>query len=276
MALTVNTNVGALKAVGQLNKTQSSLGNTLGRISSGLRVNKAADDAAGLAVATNLNTIARSGKQAMRNANDGISIIATAEGAAKEVTNILDRMRELAVQSSSDTLADDERAYLDSEFDELSAEIQRISASTEFNGVQLADGTTTQLEVQVGTQNATTSRLTISLGDLTATTLGVDTTAIDLSSASGARSAIDAIDDAIDDVNSYRAGYGAVENRINSSLRNMETYVENLSAAQSQIMDADFAHETSEMTKFQIMQQAGVAALAQARNMNSSVSQLLG
>ena len=279
MALTVNTNLAAMRASNSLNRTQMSLSHSLAKISGGLRVTKAADDAAGMAVASNLETVARSRKQAIRNANDGISIIQTAEGATREVQNILDRMRELAVQSASDTLADDERAYLNAECEQLSSEIGRIAAVTEFNGLSLADGTPTSLLVQVGVTSGSESRIQIDLGDLTVTGLNVDATDavndVDLTSASDARSAIDTIDAAITSVNDVRAGFGAVQNRIESAIANMTTYVESLSAAESQIMDTDYAHETSEMTKYQVMQQAGTAALAQARTINQSVIQLL-
>ncbi len=275
MALTVNTNLAAMRASNALNKTQAGLSHTLAKISSGLRVTKAADDAAGSAVASNLQTVARSGKQAIRNANDGISIIQTAEGATKEVLNILDRMRELAVQSASETLADDERTYIDDEFVQLSAEVDRISQATEFNDLKLADGTKTTLSVQVGVTSGAESQLTITLGDLSVSNLNVDTTTISLALASDARSAIDTIDTAIDSVNSIRAGYGSVQNRIDSSIANMVTYVESLSAAESQIMDTDYAQETAEMTRLQVMQQAGTAALAQARTINQSVISLL-
>ena len=275
MALTVNTNLAAMRASNALNKTQAGLSHTLAKISSGLRVTKAADDAAGSAVAANLHTVARSGKQAIRNSNDGISIIQTAEGATKEVLNILDRMRELAVQSASETLANDERNYIDDEFEQLSAEVERISAATEFNDLKLADGTNTTLSVQVGVTSGSESQLTITLGDLSVSNLKVDTTTISLSLATSARSAIDTIDTAIDSVNSIRAGYGSVQNRIDSAIANMVTYVESLSAAESQIMDTDYAQETAEMTRLQVMQQAGTAALAQARTINQSVISLL-
>ena len=276
MALTVNTNMAAMAAANTLNNTQGALSNTLARVSSGLRVTKAADDAAGQAVATNLSTQARSGKQAIRNANDGISVIQTAESASKEVISILDRMRELAVQSSSETLEDGERAYIDSEFEQLSDEVERIAQSTEFNGISLsAGGATSQLQVQVGVDASSNSRVTIELGDLTASSLGVDTGSVDLSAATGAPAAITTIDAAIDSVNSIRASYGATQNRLESSINNMSNYVEALSGAASQIQDADYAHETAEMTRLQVMQQAGVAALGQARGMNQSVLSLL-
>ena len=188
VALTVNTNMAAMAAANTLNNTQGALSNTLARVSSGLRVTKATDDAAGQAVATNLSTQARSGKQAIRNANVGISVIQTAESASKEVISILDRMRELAVQGSSETLEDGERAYIDSEFEQLSDEVERIAQSTEFNGISLsAGGATSQLQVQVGVDASSNSRVTIELGDLTASSLGVNTGAVDLSAATGAQ-----------------------------------------------------------------------------------------
>jgi flagellin len=186
MALTVNTNTASLAAINNLNDTQRSLTGSYGRISSGLRIAKAADDAAGLGVAESLNSLAASGRVAMRNTNDGISVIQTAEGAMDSVGDIISRMRELAVQSSSETLADDERAYIQDEFEQLSSEVDRIASSTNFNGTALADGTTTQLDVQVGVMNTANDRVTITLSDLTSSTLGIDTAAVDLSSASGA------------------------------------------------------------------------------------------
>jgi flagellin len=275
MALTVNTNMAAMGAANTLNNTQGALSSTLARVSSGLRVTKAADDAAGQAVAANLSTQARSGKQAIRNANDGISVIQTGEAASKEVISILDRMRELAVQSSSETLEDGERAYIDAEFHQLSDEVERIAQSNEFNDIKLSNGDNAELEVQVGVDASSNSRVAITLGDVSTDNLSVETTDIDLTTASGSQTAITTIDAAIDSVNSIRASYGAVQNRLESSINNMGAYVESLSAAASQIQDADYAHETAEMTRPQVMQQAGVAALGQARGMNQSVLSLL-
>jgi flagellin len=273
MALTVNTNMAAMSAANTLNNTQGSLSNTLSRVSSGMRINKAADDAAGAAVAQNLSTTARSGRQAIRNANDGISVIQTAEAASKEVLSILDRVRELAVQSSSDTLEDTERAYIQTETAALMEEVDRIADSSEFNGISLSNGSTASLTVQVGTDGSSNSQIDIALGDLNADALSID--ALTLASAAGARTAIGTVDTAIDSVNSIRATYGATQNRLGSAINNMSTYVESLSSAASQIQDADYAHETAEMTRLQVMQQAGVAALGQARGMNQSVLSLL-
>ena len=274
MALTVNTNMSALSAANTLNNTQGALSQTLARVSSGMRINRAADDAAGSAVAQNLSTQARSGRQAIRNANDGISVIQTAEAASKEVLNILDRIRELAVQSSSDTLEDTERDYIQTETAALLSEVDRIADSNEFNGISLSNGDTSALTVQVGVDGTTNSQISITLGDLNADALSID--AVNLSTAAASRTAIGTVDTAIDSVNSVRATYGAAQNRLESSVNNMSNYVEALSGAASQIQDADYAHETAEMTRLQVMQQAGVAALGQARSINTSVIGLLG
>jgi flagellin len=263
-----------MSAANSLNSTQGSLKNTLARVSSGLRVTKAADDAAGSAVAMNLNTTARSGRQANRNANDGISVIQTAESATKEVLSILDRLRELAVQSGSDTLEDTERDYIQTETNQLVAEVDRIAESSEFNGISLSNGDNTTLTVQVGVDGTTNSQIDITLGDLGQSALSIQS--LVLSTAAGARTAIGTIDTAMDSVNTIRSNYGSVQNRLDSSIRNMSTYVESLSSAASQIVDADYAHETAEMTRLQVMQQAGVAALGQAKGINQSVLSLLG
>jgi len=275
MALTVNTNLTAMNSVASLNSTTKSLSGTLARISSGSRINKAADDASGLAVAENLSAISQSARAASRNINDGVSVVQIAEGATKEVGNILKRMRELAVTSASETLNDSERVYIQDEFTQLASEVDRIANVTEFNGTALTEGTNATLAVQVGVNNTADDQIDITLGDLQGTVLGVDTGSVDLSSATGASTAIGDIDTAIDTLNQYRSDYGAVQNRLESAQRNLQTYTENISAAESVIRDADFAYEASEMSKFQVMQQAGVAALGQANSINQAATQLL-
>jgi len=275
MSLTVRTNLAAMMGAGTLQNTNTNLSLSLARVSSGLRITKAADDAAGLGVATNLASQSVSTSQAMRNANDGISIIQTAEGAQNEVIDILQRMRELAVQSSSETLQDSERSYIQDEFTSLRSEISRIASVTEFNGITLSNTASNSLNVQVGIQSSAASRISIDLGDLRTSTLGVDSN-VSLSAVTVAQTVIDAIDSALDTVNGYRSDLGAVQNRLDSALNNSQTFLESVEGARSSIQDADYASETSEMTKFQIMQQAGIAALAQAKNMNQSVISLLG
>lgn len=275
MGMSVRTNIASMMAAGKLSRNQQNLAGSLEKVSSGLRINRAAEDAAGLGVATTLETAVISTQQAMRNTNDGISIIQTTESATEEVTDMLQRMRELAIQSSSETLADDERSYIEDEFVQLRQEIARISAITEFNGISLVDGTTSTIAVQVGVNNNTQSRISIGLVNLTTGTSGLNISTISLASTSGAQAAIDVLDTALGSVNSARSTLGAAQNRLDSSLNNSQYYVEALSAAESQIMDTDFATESSNLTALQIMQQASVAALAQAKNINQSVVSLL-
>ncbi len=275
MALTVNTNLASMGALNNLNRTHRGLTDVFTRISSGRRINKAGDDAAGLAVAENLNSAYRSGRVAMRNINDGISVLQTAEGATNEVVNLVKRMRELSVQSASETLDDTERAYIQQEYVEIAAEIDRIAQSTEFNGVALADGSLTQIAVQVGINNTSNDQINLNMGDMRTTIIAVDTVSINLATSTAAQSAIADFDAALDSLSSYRSGYGAVQNRLESSMRNMETYTESLASAESQIRDADFAYETSQMAKYQILQQAGVSILAQANQINQGAIQLL-
>jgi flagellin len=276
MALTINTNIASINAQNKLASTSKALSGTFARISSGLRINKAADDAAGLAVSENLDAIGRSLEAAKRNTNDGISVIQTAEGATNEVANTLKRMRELAVQSSSETLDDAERLYIQDEYTQLSAEIDRVAATTNFNGIALADGADTSLEVQVGINDSANDRITIELGDLTTVTLGVDSASVDLSSAAGAQAALTTLDTALDTVNQYRSNYGAVQNRLESALANTTTYAENVSGAKSRILDADFAAESAQMAKLNVMSQAGTAILGQANQVSQGALRLIG
>jgi len=276
MALTVNTNVSSMTALGHLNGTNRNLESTFSRISSGLRINKAGDDAAGLAVAENLAAEQQSLRQAARNTNDGISVIQTAEGATNEVGDILKRMRELAVQSSSETLANSERAYIQDEYTQLAEEIDRISEVTNFNGVSLSNGSKGTVDVQVGIFNTTNDRISISLGDLRATSLGVDSGNMSMSSAGSAQAALTALDTSIDSINKIRSQFGSAQNRLESSLNNLHAYTENLAGAESRIRDADFAFETAQMSKFQTMQQAGIAILGQANGLTQGALRLIG
>jgi flagellin len=275
MSIDVKTNSAASSALNDLNKTSRALSRSFERISSGLRISRAADDAAGLGVAENLKAQASSALVASRNTNDGISIIAVAEGASSEVGNILVRMRELAVQGASDTLAAPERAFVQQEYTSLAAEVDRIANVTEFNGQALTDGTTSTLAVQVGVNNTTNDQISITLGDLTATTLGVDTAAIDMSTAAGASAALTSIDTAISTVSGYRADYGATENRLGDALDNLETFEQTTSEAESRIRDADFGFETAQLSQNQVLQQAGVSVLSQAKGLSQSALTLL-
>jgi len=274
MPLTVKNNTSASQALNELNKTTRALSRSFERISSGLRISRAADDAAGLGVAENLRASSTSAMVAMRNINDGISIIAVAEGASGQVADILIRMRELAVQSSSETLDDDQRSYIEQEYVALRDEVDRISNVTEFNGNQLANGSMTTLSVQAGIDNTTYDQIDITLGDLQSSSLGLSST-VTLATAADASTALDAIDAAIAAVSGYRAGFGAIENRLGSALNNLETYSESTQAAESRIRDADFGYETAQLSQNQILQQAGTSILQQTKNMNEAVTQLL-
>jgi flagellin len=275
MSLNVKTNTAATTTLKHLGRTTRDLSRSFERISSGLRISRAADDAAGLGVAENLRAAHTSARVATRNINDGVSIIAIAEGSANEVANIIVRMRELAVQSASETLGATERGYIQTEFLALSAEVDRISAVTEFNGQALADGTLASLDVQVGINSTASDVITITLGDLTATTLGVDTATVSLATAAGAQAALTAFDTALGTVSSYRSDMGATENRLMSALGSLETFAETTIAAESRIRDADFGYESAQLAQHQILQQAGVSVLSQVKNLNQGALQLL-
>ncbi|MBK9775211.1 MAG: flagellin FliC [bacterium] len=275
MGLRVNTNVASLNAQRHLYDTTTRFSKSMERLSSGLRINRSGDDAAGLAISESLKSDIRALQQASRNAADGISLVQTAEGSLDEVNSILLRLRELAEQAATETLGEDERVYLNNEFQELLDEINRISLTAEFNGIKLLDGTVQTLEVQVGIgTDAATSAVSIDLNqamsaqalDLTATITSITGTNGD-----GARMAIGLITEATGVVSSMRANFGAAQNRFETSIRNIGMTAENLAAANSRIRDVDVALETSTMTSLQILQQAGVSILAQA-NMTSQLA----
>jgi flagellin len=283
MAMTINTNYSSLDAQRQLSKTQSALSTAMQRLSSGLRVNSAKDDAAGLAISVKMQAQVNGGTVAIRNANDGISLAQTAEGALSSVTDMLQRQRELAVQSSNATNNSD-RTELKQEFDDLSAEINRVVKVTEFNGVKvLADANieTTGLDFQIGANNTANDRINIKITNLSAdTTLDAVTgvaggTAADISTATGAQGALDSIDTAITTINTVRSTLGSAQNRFDYTVSNLEVSNENTSAAKGRITDADFATETSNMSKASILQQAGTSMLAQANSQAQQVLTLL-
>lgn len=267
--------VSPYRSINSLNSVNKLLERSLERLSSGYRINSAADDPAGSAIAMHFTTQARSGRQAIRNINNGVSMVQVAEGAMGEVGNILDRMRELAVQSSSGTLSSSQRSSIDDEFEELSAEIDRISSSAEYNDIQLADGSVSSVSIQVGTGSGSTNQVKVSLDDISASTLGVDTSSVDLSTATAASSAITEIDAAIDSVNGYKAGMGSSQNRLESASGYMTSYVTAMESSRSAVMDADLAAETADLARLQLLQASGVAALVQARNINESLLGLL-
>jgi len=277
MALTINTNVASLNAQRNLGKSQGSLNKSMQRLSSGLRINSAKDDAAGLAISDRMTSQIRGLNQAARNANDGISLAQTAEGALQETTSILQRMRELAVQSANDTNTSD-RTSLNAEFSQLISEIDRIADTTSFNGKVLLSGgfATASAVFQVGANAGQTIGVTIAAATTSALGSTVHVQSTGVTTRASATTAITYIDVAIGQVDTIRGDLGAVQNRFESTIANLSNVSENLSAARSRILDADVAQETSSMTKFNILQQAGVSILAQANQAPQLALSLLG
>ncbi|HHJ17646.1 MAG TPA: flagellin FliC [Gammaproteobacteria bacterium] len=275
MALTVNTNIASLNAQRNLTNSQSSLNTSLQRLSSGLRVNSAKDDAAGLAIAERMNAQVRGLAVGIRNAGDGISLAQTAEGALGSVTESLQRMRELAVQATNATNGTADRASLDAEYQQLATEIGRILTSTEFNGSAILAGGAGAQSFQVGANNAADNRITVTTSNLATSGTITGATGGSVTTSANAAAAIDLVDTALDSVNSERATLGAAQSRIEIAVRSLETTRENTAAARGRIVDADFAAETANLTRAQILQQAGVAMLSQANALPQSALALL-
>jgi flagellin len=277
MGLRINTNIASINAQRNLAQSQQALERSLDRLSSGLRITRAGDDAAGLAISESLRAQVRGLDQAKRNANDGISVIQTAEGALNEISNILIRLRELAVQSASTgSISNSERSFLNNEFSLLQNEVTRIADSTSFGDRVLLDGTlsgsSNQLTFQVGVNNnSTVDRISLSINNATASGLQISQTSAAISTAAGAQAALEKVDSALDAVATIRGDLGATQNRLQSTINNLSVSVENLSAANSRIRDVDVASETAALTRAQVLQQAGVAVLAQA-NVSSQVA----
>ena len=292
MASTINTNLISLNAQRNLNTSQSSLSTTMQRLSSGLRVNSAKDDAAGLAIAERMNAQVRGMNVAMRNANDGISMAQTAEGALSKIGENLQRMRELAVQAANDTNGCNDRTSLDKVYKQLAQEIARVVSSTQFNGRQLLN-TSAAAVFQVGANTGSDNQIQLDAVNLAAATtsggLGVTTAAGSVATLNGAlgsladgstnaaaaRNSMDAIDKALDQVNNTRATFGAAQNRFEAVIANLQVAAENTAASRSRIMDADFAAETANLSRTQILQQAGTAMVAQANQLPQSVLKLI-
>jgi flagellin len=281
MSLTVNTNIASLTVQNNLNKASSATATSMTRLSSGLKINSAKDDAAGLQIATRLTTQIKGLTVATKNANDATSIAQTAEGALQETTSILQRMRELAVQSRNDSNSSNDRTALQAEFTQMSDELTRISTSTTFGtGMKLLDGSASGLQFQVGAMTGDDQHIDLGISlNASAAGLGLSGAAITGSDVAGAHTAIDsaisAIDSALDQVNTTRADLGAKQNRLESTVSNIANIIENATASRSTIQDVDFASETAELTKQQTLQQASTAILSQANQIPSSVLKLL-
>jgi flagellin len=275
-SLTLGTNVASLAAQRNLSRNEGVMNKAMARLSSGLRINTAADDAAGLAISEKLRASLRGLAQAQRNANDGISMLQTAEGALNETSDMLVRMRELAVQSANGTLGTNERVALHSEFTQLRQEIDRIATVTDFAGIKLLDGSQSAgVTFQVGTGNTSNDRIAVSIAAAYTSSLNSSLNTATISTVSGAQSSLTYIDTAINTLNQKRGVYGAKQNRLYTTINNLSAAHENLSAANSRIRDADVAAESANFTRSQILMQAGVSVLAQANQLPSSALSLI-
>ncbi|AAY38498.1 flagellin FliC [Pseudomonas syringae pv. syringae] len=281
MALTVNTNVTSLSVQKNLSRASDALSTSMGRLSSGLKIMSSKDDAAGLNIATKINSQIKGQTMAIKNANDGMSIAQTAEGALQESTNILQRMRELAVQSRNDSNSATDRVALNKEFTQMSSELTRIANSTNLNGKNLIDGSASTMTFQVGSNSGASNQISLSLSaSFDANTLGVGSAITIVGSDSAAAetnfsASIAAIDSALQTINNTRSDLGAAQNRLSSTISNLQNINENASAALGRIQDTDFAAETAQLTKQQTLQQASTSILAQANQLPSAVLKLL-
>lgn len=272
MGLRISTNVASLNAQKNLRSNQMGMERSLARLSSGYRINQAADDAAGLAISENLRGQIRGLKQASRNAEDGVSLVQVAEGGLNEISNMLIRLRELGVQAASDTIGDTERKFLDVEYQQLKSEIQRIGEVTQFNGRDLLNGTGGIIDVQVGVQNDPfKDRISFNSSAANSSLEALGLTAESLATKEAAQQSLAVVDSAMISVNAMRANFGAMQNRLNSTIANLAIAHENLSAANSRIRDTDVAAETAELTRNSILMQAGVSVVGQA-NMAQQVA----
>ncbi|WP_372653289.1 flagellin [Halobacteriovorax sp.] len=276
MGLRINTNVASLNAQRNLSGTRINLNKSLEKLSSGQRINRAGDDAAGLAISENLKAQIKGLGQAKRNAEDGISLVQIAEGALGEVSNILIRLRELSVQAASDTIGTTERKFLNVEFEQLTSEMDRIANSTEFNRVPLLNGTGAVFDIQIGTRNDPISdRLTFdaSSADVNVAALGLNLASV--ADKISSQNSLSSIDSAIVSVSGIRADFGALQNRLQSTINNISVSVENLSAANSRVRDTDIAAETAELTKQNILMTAGTSVLSQANSSTKNALSLI-
>ncbi|MEM1029730.1 MAG: flagellin [Myxococcota bacterium] len=276
MSLVINTNVASLRAQNELRDTQMSLQKSFERLSSGFRINSAADDAAGLGISENLKSRIRSYTVAERNTNNAISMANTAESGLGQISGIIIRMRELAVQSANGDLTSTDRGYLDTEFQLLKDEITRLAEVTEFNGKELLAGTATSISFQVGINTSTFDTISIGFGGVSLSSLGLDVVGVSGATATAATTAIDALDTALQTVSTNRAQFGAATNRLTVAVANAQTIRTNLQAANSAIRDVDVAEETAALARSQVLLQAGTSILAQANQSPQTALSLIG
>lgn len=277
MGMRVTTNLAAINAQRNLIGSQRSINRSMAQLASGSRINIAADDAAGLAISERFKAAIRSARQATRNANDGISMVQTAEGGLNEIGNIITRLRELGIQAASDTVGDTERQFINKEVEQLKSEIQRIAVTTKWGTTSLLDGSTPVFEFQVGLfNNPEQDRIVFNSkeNDAQLASLGLDS--LDYTTKEGAQIALQALDEAQNKVNGYRANLGALQNRLTSTVDNLGVLEENMAAANSRIRDTDIAMASSEMVRNSILLQAGTATLAQANQVNQLALKLIG
>ncbi len=275
MGLRIATNMPAVTAQRQLRLNSGSAQTSMERLSSGLRINKAMDDVAGLAISESMRGSLKGLAQAGRNASDGISFVQVADGGLSESTNILVRIRELATQAASDTIGENERGFVNVEVTELVKELDRIAKTTEYSGARLLDGSAPSLDFQVGIRGGEMNRITYNAGESNATADALGVSSLSVATKDEARNVLESIDPAISKVAAMRANFGAIQSRMQSSINNIETYRENLSAANSRIRDTDIAEESSNLAKQSILQQAGTATLAQANTATALALKLL-
>ena len=273
MAMVINTNMGAINASRILEGSQKDQSTAMERLTSGLRINKAADDAAGLAVATGMTTQIRGTDQAIRNANDGMALIQTQDGAMEEVVNMLQRMRELGVQSLNGTYNAENRNQMDAEFDQLQKEILRVGQTTKYNEVGVMNGSVAVVSLHVGWEGGSDNKIYISTYNVS--DLGASLAARDVTTVANASLAIASIDGALSNIGTIRAKWGALQNRLDYTVSNLANVNENMNGARSQIQDADFARESAQLARTQVLQQAGMAMLGQANQQSQNVLSLL-
>jgi flagellin len=277
MGFRISTNIASVNAQRNLGESQTKINDSMAKLASGSRINKAADDAAGLAISENLKAQIRSARQANRNASDGISLVQTAEGGLNEISNIIVRLRELGIQAASDTVGDVERGFVNKEVMQLKDEMQRISQVTTWGKTKLLDGSTPQFDFQVGVFNHDSEdRISFNASENMATLDALGLTGVDYSSKEGAQTALESLDSAQERVNGMRSNLGALQNRLTSTVNNLGVAEENMSAANSRIRDTDVASSTAEMTRNSILLQAGTATLAQANSKDQLALKLIG
>lgn len=277
MGFRISTNIASVNAQRNLGDSQMKIGDSMAKLASGSRINKAADDAAGLAISENLKSQVRSTRMASRNAQDGVSMVQTAEGGLNELSSIITRLRELGIQAASDTVGDTERGFLDKEVQQLKSEMQRIAQVTKWGDVGLLDGSTPTFDFQVGINNNDfADRISYNGGENTATIDSLGLASVDYTSKEGAQSALEQLDTAQTSVNGMRANLGALQNRLTSTITNLGVAEENLSAANSRIRDTDVANATAEMTRNSILLQSATSTLAQANQKDQLALKLIG